>query len=65
MAFNRKKYVPIGLSFFLDKIIAIISNPPVDAPHFRVIPTPTATITPPKTALSNKSFDKTFHRKYF
>src|SRR5690606_41655678 len=37
--------------------LAIISIPPVEAPHLRVIPTPTAAMTPPKTAFNKISFD--------
>src|SRR5699024_6949563 len=55
--FNIKKYIPIGLSFKRDKIIATISIPPVDAPHFREIPTAAPLITPPTTAFSIISSD--------
>src|SRR5699024_4480944 len=48
---------PIGLSFKRDKIIATISIPPVDAPHFREIPTAAPLITPPTTAFSIISSD--------
>ena len=35
----------------------MMSKPPVDAPHFKVNPTPTAKITPPKTELRRISLD--------
>src|SRR5699024_10696013 len=55
--FKAKKYIPIGLSFKRDKIIATISIPPVDAPHLREIPTAAPLITPPTTAFNIISSD--------
>ncbi len=43
--------------FIFDKIMAIISNPPVEAPHFKAIPTPIAEIIPPKIAFNMISFE--------
>ena len=57
IALKKKKYVPTGLSFIFDKIMAIISNPPVEAPHFKAIPTPIAEIIPPKIAFNMISFE--------
>ncbi len=56
-ALKKKKYVPTGLSLIFDKIMAIISKPPVEAPHFNAIPTPIAEISPPKIAFNMMSFE--------
>ena len=55
---SSKKYVPIGLSCKRDKTMAIISIPPVEAPNFIEMPTPTPAITPPNTAFRIISSDK-------
>ena len=54
---EEEKYVPTGLSLIFDKIMAIISKPPVEAPHFNAIPTPIAEISPPKIAFNMISFE--------
>src|SRR5690625_1806308 len=58
MEFKIIKYVPIGLSFMRDNIIATISIPLVEAPIVNVKPTPIPPSTPPNTALSIISSEK-------
>src|SRR5699024_12491347 len=51
------KETPIGFSCNRDKIIAIMSIPPVEAPRYKDKPTPLALITPPETAFKIISSD--------